>query len=162
MNHKNMKKIIILDVDGVLNCDTTTDRMHIANHYGELGKYTGIDDDKIERLRKIINATDAYIVISSTWRLIPDAMVYLKEKMGPSLSARIIGSTDTLSDRMSIRYEEVAKWLDKHAEDVLSFIVIDDNPLCNLEKFGDRFIQTKESIGLTDKDVSKCIEKLLV
>lgn len=53
----DLMKIIFLDVDGVLNCQNSK-----SNCYGIMG----IDDDKVSRLRKIVECTDAKIVLIST------------------------------------------------------------------------------------------------
>lgn len=153
------RKIILLDIDGVLNCDSTTDRMCITNQYGIEGKYTGVDDDKIDRLRKLVEETDAYIVISSTWRQTKGAMDFLKERIGEQLTERIIGSTPIIGLRMSDRHREISEWLENNDE--CDFIVIDDSPYCNLDLFEDKFIQTNESIGLTDEDIIKAKKILL-
>lgn len=64
-------KIIFLDIDGVLNCedwyrkrfkDTEDDR--IMSEY----PYYEFDPAIVQRLNKIIEATDAKVVVSSTWR----------------------------------------------------------------------------------------------
>ena len=52
-------KLIFLDVDGVLNC-----------HYTEaaiLG-YIGIDPELVKRLKRIVDASDAKIMLISTWK----------------------------------------------------------------------------------------------
>lgn len=53
------RKVIFLDIDGVLNCNNTTEIF--------LG-ITGIEDRLVEKLRAIVNATGAEIVLVSTWR----------------------------------------------------------------------------------------------
>ena len=52
-------KVIFLDIDGVLNCSTTKDLCEF---------YTGIEDKKVAILKQIVDATDAKIVLISTWR----------------------------------------------------------------------------------------------
>lgn len=52
-------KIVFLDIDGVLNCQTDKDRIHGC---------LGINDLKVKRLRKIIKETRAKIVLTSTWK----------------------------------------------------------------------------------------------
>ena len=54
-----MSKYIFLDIDGVLNCNNTTD-----DCFG----MTGIEDRLVEKLSTIVNATGAGIVLTSTWR----------------------------------------------------------------------------------------------
>ena len=52
-------KIIFLDVDGVLNCKSTPDRC-----YG----YIGIEDEKVNHLKRIVEETSAKIVLISSWK----------------------------------------------------------------------------------------------
>ena len=51
--------VIFLDVDGVLNCISTKER---------LGSYTGIDETKLPVLKEIADMFDAVIVLISTWK----------------------------------------------------------------------------------------------
>ena len=53
-------KVIFLDIDGVLNEDTTPTRTQSCALF--------IDQEKLLRLKRIIDATQAKIVLSSTWR----------------------------------------------------------------------------------------------
>ena len=52
-------KIIFLDVDGVLNCQKSESHCQGC---------IGIDNDKVKRLRKIVEATGAKIVLCSSWK----------------------------------------------------------------------------------------------
>ena len=56
-----VNKIIALDIDGVLNCDTTKARSPSG--------YIGVSDKLIKRLKKIVDDTGAKIVLSSDWRI---------------------------------------------------------------------------------------------
>ena len=53
-------KIIFLDVDGVLNNATTTEQKH---------GITGIDHRLVPVLKRLLDESQAKVVISSTWRL---------------------------------------------------------------------------------------------
>jgi len=60
-------KVIFLDIDGVLNTNETIDI--VDNYYRETGiKKIYIDEFRIEYLRKIVEMTDAKIVLSSSLR----------------------------------------------------------------------------------------------
>lgn len=58
-------KAIFADVDGVLNEDSTPTRTKNSLVF--------IDSDKLLRLKRIVDATGAKIVLSSTWRYAPSA-----------------------------------------------------------------------------------------
>ena len=57
----NEKTILFLDVDGVLNCQTTTE----TSPSGMIG----IGDVQLNFLKELIDKTNSLIVLSSTWRL---------------------------------------------------------------------------------------------
>jgi hypothetical protein len=152
-------KVIILDVDGVLNCAMTTDRIEDP-HDGY--KYIGLDTDKIERLNKIVVETGAKIVLSTTWRKFDHFKSYLYRRMAqvnPELPGMVIGQTPIHMYDHGMRAEEIDEWLSTEPK-VKQFIVLDDLACDNLDKFGESFIQTYYSNGLTDELTEKCIERL--
>ena len=53
-------KIIYLDIDGVLNCESSPIYIYEV--------YVGIDEDKLQQLKRIIDATGAEIILTSTWK----------------------------------------------------------------------------------------------
>ena len=145
-------KIIILDIDGVCNDACTT-----TKHVSEGRVYDGVDKEKIDLLKKIIDATGAKIILSSTWRKYKDSREYLFKEMGERLASCVIGQTPDFG--FHLRADEIESWLNDHPE-VTKFIVLDDQDSEDLERFGSSFIQTKMSTGLTEEDAVKCIEKL--
>ena len=153
-----MSKYIFLDIDGVLNCNNTTD-----DCFG----MTGIEDRLVKKLSTIVNATGAEIVLTSTWRdywepdkkEIQDAEgTYLDEKLLKQ-GLRISGKTDP--NWLYKRGDGIVEWLkDKNVE---SFVILDDEPHdykeVNLEQ---HWIQTYDvnDGGITDEDVVKAIKIL--
>jgi hypothetical protein len=66
-------KIIFLDIDGVLNCESAykngeCNYVEWTNHLGEKDHHQSFCSWSKELLNKLIDKTDAKIVISSTWR----------------------------------------------------------------------------------------------
>ena len=59
MNKKPIN-IIFLDVDGVLNCSTTKERVNC---------YIGIEDKKVKLLKSLVDQTNAHLVLVSTWKV---------------------------------------------------------------------------------------------
>ena len=51
--------VIFLDVDGVLNCETS--KSYVTTEDGQV--FTGIDKDKVKRLASIVAATGRYSII---------------------------------------------------------------------------------------------------
>ena len=130
--------VIFLDIDGVLNND---DSLTAEGCYS-------ICPDMVIMLKRIINATKAKIVLSSTWRLYPESVEILKEKTGLEL----FGMTKQLRPRKlsqsfsAFRCDEITEWLSRHEVD--QFAIIDDDT--NAEIKG-HFFKTKMLVGLTEE-----------
>lgn len=149
-------KVIFLDIDGVLNCKTSKSKC---------GKFTGIDSDKVKRLENIVKATDAVIVLSSTWKLgfnkdheeLQDAAKYLRSKLN-KYKIRILSSTPDI--KWNHRGEEINKWLEINDDVYIeSFLVLDDEEF-DYDKYPDiknNLLLTQYETGLTDEDVDKAI-----
>ena len=58
----DMRKIIFLDIDGVLNS------MDYFEQTKDCKGYTEINPEKVKLLKEIVDRTGAEIVLSSTWR----------------------------------------------------------------------------------------------
>lgn len=158
-------KVIFLDIDGVLNGLGSESRC-----CGCLG----IDDDKVKRLAKIINETDACIVLSSTWRHDWERVESLEDlsTMGAYMVRKlkrerihILSKTDDISPEK--RGVEIKKWLDdakKDGVEIKSFCIIDDE-MFDFEAEGliDYLVKTsfyEDDPGLQDSHVERAIEIL--
>ena len=64
-----MKKVIFLDVDGVLNSTKT------------LYEDSSLEDNLILNLKELVNKTEAKIILSSSWRLSTEAVATLMDKL---------------------------------------------------------------------------------
>ena len=153
-------KVIFLDVDGVLNNCRTKARC---------GEYMGIDTALVKQLKKIVDATEAEIVLSSTWRLgynrehqeLANHSKYLANKLGKQ-HMRVVGYTPDLGHMGILRGQEIREWLNKNDDVVTEWVVLDD------EYFGDfathgidtHWVKTDTDEGLTDADVEHAIRIL--
>ena len=154
-------KAIFLDVDGVLNCRTSQSRCR-----GMLG----IDDDKVKRLRRIVEATGAKIVLTSTWRIgwekvykeeQDECANYLDRKLGRE-GLRIIDKTHYSGE---CRGESIIRWIGKYpVGTVESFIMLDDEEFDYAEcGITSRLVKTSfydDNGGLQDEHVELAIELL--
>ena len=125
-------KLIFLDIDGVLNTsETFRKRYYEYKKTGILG--LEIDEFRLNYLKKIVEKTNAKIVLSSTWRnyfikknnnIIP---VYYKSKQLVDVFNKYnLDIYDiTPHDKNRYRENEILKYLENRV-DVESFIVIDD------------------------------------
>ena len=141
-----MRKIIFLDIDGVLNSNEWND-----NHQKEISDGTLIDVEKIKLLSQLIKNTGAEIILHSGWKywyaadLKPlrkeaERLQYLLEKEGLKI-AGITPDHTTEEIRQSKRFSlvkagEILAWLTENG-DVTKWIVMDDLDLHNaqIEKF---------------------------
>jgi len=102
-------KIVFLDIDGVLNCETTPNPRKFPFI---------VDAVLLRRLERLIEIAGAQVVLSSSWRFDPAGI----------FSARYYGVpfVDTIPDLPGRpRSEEILAWLHDRPE-VERFIVIDD------------------------------------
>lgn len=153
-----MRKIIFLDVDGVLNNDETEEKTPSG--------FVGVSEDLIERLGRIVREQKAEVVLSSSWRLSDENptesektdYLYLEEKLA-SVGVAISGSTPNV--RASRRGQEIREYLDSLEEDV-GWVVLDDIFFPDFESFGitERLVITDGEEGLTDDDAAAAAEIL--
>lgn len=151
------KKVIFLDIDGVLN-DAATDEYTPA-------KFMGIDDYKVKFLRQIVDATGASIVLTSTWKtewskneefLSVDG-AYLNSKLAEESLHILDKTTDKILDRGA----GIMRWLNDHPE-VKSWVVIDDDIFTDYKEYDvlPHLVKTSFYFGLTQEHASQCIKIL--
>ena len=153
-----MKKLIFLDVDGVLNNEEV--------FRNRPSKYTdpGIifDDECVKRLNRIIKETDAKLVLSSTWRLYKGHRDALYDVNYSGIKGEFIGETpDLIYDisRETCRGMEIEEWLNNHWDGgTCRFIILDDDN--DMDPYMNHLIQTRFEVGLTDEIVEKAINAL--
>lgn len=160
--------IIFLDIDGVLN------RVEDNTSYLVLKPDTyGLSATLVGRLKRLVDATGSKIVISSNWRKFADDGCWSCHGMSfknPLPEVRsifgntIIGSTPNLPHQNKAKC--VNQWLSTFHQSVSGgkFVVLDDD---ECQGFGDdqilseRWIHTRQEVGLTDEEVNKAISLLL-
>ncbi len=151
-----MRKIIFLDIDGVLNNHET-----LAKKYRGSG-IMGVDPYRVLLLNRIVEATGAEIVLSSSWRHgTEESLKTLKTTIG------FIDITGTCCS--GIRGVEIHNWLTKNVKGFSSdgykkgehkvAILDDDSDMLLWQK--DHFFQTSfMGEGLTEEICTKVIEHL--
>ena len=151
-----MNKIIFLDFDGVLNTE----------HYQGLLQYQGkpwqdeygafFDPKAVKQLKKIIDATDADIVVESSWKYLGlDAMKELWEVR--NLPGTIIDITPSLLGKN--KGVEIASWLSKYAKQDIRYVIIDDEYVI-LDSQLPHFILTNPYEGITEEQAERTISIL--
>ena len=152
--------ILFLDVDGVLNHHQSfKDAPYLGQSSSKI-----IDRDCLARLRYLVEATGADIVLSSTWRLYDQNCATLT-----SHGIQWIGKTPDLAysrDSHGVfvtrpRRDEIMQWLDEHDPNREALVlVLDDDGGAGLRSNGRKsaFIKTKFTEGgLTDTHVAAAI-----
>lgn len=155
-------KVIFLDIDGVLNTPSSESRC---------GEYTGIDDDKVERLKKIVEKTKAEIVLISTWKkywrkeeklkpLQDYSANYLDEKLAKQGLKAIDKTKDKADGRYLSRGESILEYVYRNS--VENYIILDD---CQFDYDGcdltDNYVKTNQIEGLSEQQVKVACETLL-
>jgi len=149
-------RILFLDIDGVLNTSHSSKLPMITSpdiyKYSPLMKLHQFDKDCVTCLNKIVKATGAKVVISSSWRLffpMEDGYGYkvlLDYIKSQGIEADIIGYTPEINK--APRGLEIQKWLEEH-NDIQSFVILDDiNDMMHLSS---RLVQTAWKHGLIEK-----------
>lgn len=153
---KSPIKVIFLDVDGVLNS-----RRYMVRLNGEFNcvpKYKQIDPILAKRLNKITDATGAYLVLSSTWRILFKRIVEIRELFAKAgVTGNFLGSTPIDNNKRGM---QIAEWMDKHSSiyPIEKFIILDDDS--DMEHLISSLIQTDNRYGLTYSNVNQAIKAL--
>lgn len=157
-------KLIFLDIDGVLNSETTT----LQTKSG----FDLVDIDKVLLLKQLIDETGAKVVLSSSWRygwvnataedLVKDNPIYqdfcelrdLLKEYGIVLSYKTRTEMSVPS-----RATEILGFLKGWGgEEIENYVILDDEPYTSiLEK---NWVKTETEIGLTEEHLNKALRIL--
>jgi hypothetical protein len=137
------KKVLFLDCDGVLNSRESFEREVAAGN----PQLSHLDAAMIRRLQRVLEETGAVVVLSSTWRLVPDFVQAVIDAGIP-----IYDCTPQLGMN-NHRGDEITAWLDAHISDDVKVIAIvdDDADAGDGPSLQARFVQTSFETGLQDE-----------
>ena len=164
-----MRKVIFLDIDGVLNTKwwyTQMDKNTPKDKYGY-----AFDPNAVANLKKILDETGADIVISSSWKCM--GLSQLEEMWEEiNLPGKIVGITpNSVSDELllnadidnielfHIRGTEIREWLRKNSKRVSHYVILDDMDNM-LPEQQDHFVWIDPDIGITDGNAVQAIMTL--
>lgn len=163
-----MSKVIFLDIDGVLNTERQHDRCVEAGlAYVDNFGYA-FDPVSVANLKRIVDKTEADIVISSSWKFWGLSTM---QKLWASreLPGKIIDVTpNNVSDEMLLSVDldlmelpagkgsEIKEWLSANGSQVTNYAILDDLPDM-LPEQQSHFVQTDPRIGITEDDADRVI-----
>lgn len=150
-------KVIFLDFDGVLCNHESISVGYRARTAAEQDPY-GPHDDCVAALNRIIEATDAAIVVSSTWRKRQNRNAIMRETLNRwGVKGQVIDCTPILErGAFSVqRGTEIQQWLDTARTPVESFVILDDDS--DMGQLRHRLVQTDNAVGLTMADAERAI-----
>lgn len=139
------RRVLFLDVDGVLN----SERWFAQEMRGNLLE---LDPAAVGMVQAIVHATGAEIVLSSTWRLVPD----LRQQIQAVLPHTERTPRGSAFDRRS---QEIRAWLDAHP-DVTAFAILDDDADAGYDGLDAHFVQTDPKEGIRSADVVRVVKLL--
>lgn len=144
MGGKSVMNIIFLDVDGVLNS---------AKELSE-GPFSKIS---LNVLKRIVDETNAKIVVISSWRLLEfSRKILLSELEKYHLKESVIGMTPHLT---SNREEEIMTYLKSNEFSNLNFIILDDQVI-EYQDLEEHVIKIDPYFGLNEEHLETCIHLL--
>ena len=146
-------KVLFLDFDGVLNSQDYRDR------YGSMG--AGIDKSKMPLLKKLVDTTDAKIVLITSlreyWDKNPDKCDYFGKVINETFAEYGLEIYDkTPVSDSGKREDEILDWIVNNPG-IKNYVAIDDGALFAKFLVG-HFVQPKD--GLEEEHVEKAIEIL--
>ena len=150
-------KMIFLDFDGVMVTDRyqaqlTAINSPLRDEYG-----AKFDPVCVENLRRIIDSTDADIVVISTWKMEMGLDGIQKMWDARQLPGKVIGVTPDIDPIH--RGDEIQAWLDANPGAV-RYAIIDDTPFLDFfnEEQLPHLFKVDERTGLDEKTAIRVIE----
>ena len=140
----------------VLNSDAYADYMLTEGNV-DIFNEDMLDERAIVQLKKIVEATNAEIVLSSSWRWYKET----RDKIHHQLRQKGIDFVDTTPREIDItmsRGAEIKAWLDNHPE-VEKFVILDDDEL-QIEEYLPYHVKTTFKYGLTREKAAEAIKIL--
>ena len=146
-----MRKILFLDIDGVLNTDRQQWHCQM-NNLAPVDKFGyAFDSNAVENLATILEETGAEIVILSSWKFL-GLQTLQKMWEDRKLPGTIL---DITSDGKSKGWE-IDEWLMECESQVNRYAIIDDeNDMQTKQQ--KHFVQTNSQFGITCKDAERVI-----
>lgn len=172
--------VLFLDFDGVLNSTRSltkaekTEPTWVERDFAlELGNQyyvgypedllvldlRGIDPTCVGYLNQIIEASDAAVVVSSSWRFSHSVVGMQKLLEYHGFKGQLIDITPVnIKGRHKLRGYEIQAWLDLHPE-VDNMVILDDDT--DMAHLSSHLVRTDLSIGLTEENARQAISVIV-
>lgn len=151
-------RVIFLDIDGVLNTKSYRESPDV-DYYNDF-----ISDHNMRFLKRIVMATDAKIVLSSTWRTYYSRGKMQFDKSGEYINRifekcglKIFDKTPELNND---RDTEISSWLEDNSY-VNSYVIIDDFDFKWSDCHKKHLVKTDDEHGLNEETAEAAIQILL-
>jgi hypothetical protein len=153
-----VRRILFLDIDGVLNSRRWFERSPLTGPWGTGGSakrddmLSHLDPTACARAQRLCEETGSEIVISSTWRLLYKLSALRHVLALRGLTVPVLGRTPSSHVE---RGHEIQAWLDRHGRKagVTGMVILDDDrDMVHLTPW---LVRTRFEHGLTDEDVTR-------
>lgn len=166
-------KLVFLDIDGVLNSRDwlySTEQQRLEVEY-QGNEHLMINGEAVARLNRILAASGAKIVVSSSWRCghkLPRLREILK---AAGVEGEVVGATpryvELPNDEPAQRGHEIQVWLDRNGGKgreepnfgwPAPFVILDDDR--DMVHLMPRLVKTTFAAGLLDEHVTQALAML--
>eukprot|EP00929_Paragymnodinium_shiwhaense_P010900 TRINITY_DN11596_c0_g1_i1.p1 TRINITY_DN11596_c0_g1~~TRINITY_DN11596_c0_g1_i1.p1 ORF type:complete len:231 (-),score=32.36 TRINITY_DN11596_c0_g1_i1:318-1010(-) len=153
-------RVIFLDVDGVLHPASAGIPESMGGTSGQHFR-----PEPMRCLAKVVKATGATIVLSSSWRVVPGGVAAVNEALQRFEMPAIHACTPVGESRVA----EIWTWLRANRNNVSAYVAIDDSDLSvQAGKHGftepsvihKHFVRTPSGTGLTHAHIARIVKKL--
>lgn len=146
-------KVVFLDVDGVLNSDAFADYMLSEKNF-DIFREDTLDPRAIVQLKKIIEATGAKIVLSSSWRYEEETRNAVRRQLQEK-GLDFVDTTTLQTDITLSRGKEIDLYLREHPE-IEEYVILDDDYADSMP----HHVKTTFKYGLTREKAEEAIKIL--
>lgn len=154
INLGDIMNIIFLDVDGVLNSIRKCAEVYKLTGKSHSGINYPFDENCMNYLKKLVEQTNSFIVITSTWRKDEESKARLLEELKKyGLSEKVLGFTKILDTRSN----EIKEYLNSFDVNV-NFVILDD--ISFLDGLNSNLIVTNAFFGFSEGDYNRALKLL--
>lgn len=166
--NKSMDKFLFLDFDGVLNTEFYQDLLLSQGKQWQDEHGAFFDPEAVKQLERIIDATQASIVIESSWKYLGlkamQEMWHARQLPGRVIDITSFCASDSWLQATDLNETnlahckgiEIASWLCDHAAEGARYVIIDDEYVI-LDSQLPHFIITNPFDGITEEVANRAI-----